>query len=107
MPLLASAVLSAAIGLFVQQPSREKVGCCYKGGMAQTMLADPALIRVQYARPRGDLITLVVKTISPHGSCPRCQKPSRAAHSRYTRRVADLPWQGVSVLLELRVVSAV
>ena len=69
--------------------------------MALTLLADPALIRVRYARPHGGLIRLVVKTISPHGSCPHCRKPSRAVHSRYVRRVTDLPWQGVSVLLEL------
>ena len=70
--------------------------------MAQTLLAGTDLVRVQFARPRGNLITLVVNTISPHSSCPCCQKPSRTVHSRYTRRVADLPWQGVSVLLELQ-----
>lgn len=69
--------------------------------MAQTLLADPALIRVQYARPRDDLITLTVRTISLDCLCPHCHKPSRAVHSRYARRVADLPWQGVSVILEL------
>jgi transposase len=70
--------------------------------MALTLLADPALIRVQYVRPRGDLIRLVVKTISPHGLCPCCRKPSGAIHSWYVRRVTDLPWQGISVLLELQ-----
>lgn len=69
--------------------------------MAQTLLADPTLIRVQYARPRDDLITLAVRTTSLDCLCPRCHKPSRAVHSRYALRVADLPWQGVSVILEL------
>ena len=69
--------------------------------MAQTLLANPALIHVECVRPRGDLITLIVRMISPHCPCPSCRRPSRVIHSRYARRVADLPWQGVSVLPEL------
>lgn len=69
--------------------------------MTLTPLADPALIRVQYARPPCNLITLIVRTISPSCPCPSCRRPSRIIHSRYVRRVADLTWQGVSVLLEL------
>ncbi|MGB7926402.1 MAG: ISL3 family transposase [Pyrinomonadaceae bacterium] len=33
--------------------------------------------------------------------CPRCLQPSTRIHSRYTRQVADLPWHGVSVRLQL------
>src|SRR5262249_36515039 len=36
-------------------------------------------------------------------ACPKCQAPSRRVHSRYLRTVADLPWQGVAVHLELSV----
>jgi transposase-like protein len=58
--------------------------------MAQTLLADPTLIRVQYARPRDDLITLTVGTISLDCLCPHCHQPSRVVHSHYARRVAGV-----------------
>ena len=34
--------------------------------------------------------------------CPRCHRPPSRLHSYYTRTVADLPWHGVAVKLELR-----
>jgi transposase len=34
--------------------------------------------------------------------CPTCGRSSLRVHSRYTRRVAYLPWHGVVVQLELR-----
>jgi transposase len=36
-------------------------------------------------------------------ACPDCGEPSCAVHSRYTRRLADLPWAGVPVVLHLKV----
>jgi transposase len=56
-----------------------------------TMLGDTAtvrLIRLSSGRSRC-------------ASCPHCHRNSERVHSCYTRRVADLPWQGVSVRLEL------
>lgn len=35
--------------------------------------------------------------------CPACGQPSNRLHSRYERRIADLPWQGRSVSIQLRV----
>src|SRR5439155_10719234 len=35
--------------------------------------------------------------------CPACGLGSRRVHSRYVRRVADLPWQDAPVRLRLRV----
>jgi transposase len=66
-----------------------------------TLLADPNAIRLTYIRPAADSITIVVKAILPHSSCPLCGGFSTLVHSRYVRRIADLPWQGVSVKLEL------
>jgi transposase len=66
-----------------------------------TLLADPAAIRLTYVRPSTDSITLVVRTFLPYNSCPHCHRNSERVHSRYTRHVADLPWHGVSVRLEL------
>jgi transposase len=66
-----------------------------------TLLADPAAIRLECVRPSASTITLVVRTVLPHGHCPRCDKESAWVHSRYARAVADLPWHGVAVKLEL------
>lgn len=66
-----------------------------------TLLADPAAIKLTYLRSAADSITIVVKTVLPHSSCPLCGSDSKHVHSRYMRRIADLPWQGVSVKLEM------
>jgi transposase len=66
-----------------------------------TLLADPSAIKLTYIRPAADSITIVVKTILPHSSCPLCGRHSTLVHSRYMRRIANLPWQGISVILEL------
>lgn len=41
--------------------------------------------------------------------CPCCRTRSRSVHSRYERRLADLPWQGraVTILIEVRRLSCV
>ena len=65
------------------------------------LLADPVAIRLECVRPSADSITLVVRAFLPYNSCPHCHRNSGRVHSRYARRVADLPWQGVSVRLEL------
>jgi transposase len=66
-----------------------------------TLLADPAAIRLASIRPSLGAITLVIKATAAQATCPRCHRGSTRVHSRYTRRVADLPWHGVAVRLEL------
>lgn len=66
-----------------------------------TLLAAPDTIRLDCIRPSLSAITLVVKTTAAQALCPRCQRRSSRLHSRYVRRVADLPWHGVTVRLEL------
>jgi len=44
---------------------------------------------------------LVVKATRQQIECPRCHRPSKRIHSYYTRLVADLPWHGVAIRLEL------
>src|SRR5215218_2823788 len=69
--------------------------------LVHTLLADPEAIRLDCIRPSLSTITLVVKTTALQSTCPRCQRRSQHAHSRYIRHVADLPWHGVAVKLEL------
>lgn len=66
-----------------------------------TLLADAEAIRLDCIRPSGGAITLAVKTIASEAICPCCKSRSFRVHSRYVRRVADLPWHGVTVRLEL------
>ena len=48
-------------------------------------------------------ILAIVATTSSGALCPLCQCCSESIHSRYTRMVADLPWAGGAVRLELHV----
>src|SRR5215216_7488374 len=66
-----------------------------------TLLADPEAIRLDRIRPSLSAITLVIRTKGPRAPCPRCHQTSSRIHSRYVRSIADLPWHGVSVKLEL------
>ncbi len=54
-----------------------------------TLLADPEAIRLDCIRHSLETITLVVQTAAPRLMCPRCQRRSGRAHSRYVRRVAE------------------
>lgn len=66
-----------------------------------TLIADPVALRLDCIRPFQSEITLIVRTTLANAECPRCHRASSRVHSRYTRRIADLPWHGVSVKLDL------
>jgi transposase len=53
--------------------------------------------------PAGDHLVLETHSMSPCAACPLCDQPSTRHHSTYRRRLADLPWQGRTVELHLRV----
>jgi transposase len=67
-----------------------------------TLLADPQAIRLEKIIQHPGSLTLVVKATRTQAECPRCHRPSSRVHSYYTRKVADLPWHGVAVKLDLR-----
>jgi transposase len=66
------------------------------------LFADPNLLLLERVSSEPDRITLIVKTAPRQSLCPRCHLPSAYLHSRYVRRLADLPWLGTAVQLELR-----
>lgn len=66
-----------------------------------TLLADPAAIRLVKIVSHDRAVTLFVKTTGRCAACPHRQQLSERIHSRYGRRVADLPWPGVAVELQL------
>nr|WP_232298788.1 ISL3 family transposase [Granulicella tundricola] len=50
------------------------------------------------------MIEVELRTSRPFSCCPVCGTASRRVHSRYLRRLGDLPWEGipVSILLQTR-----
>ena len=45
---------------------------------------------------------MMLRTLRPAVACPSCGTLSRRVHSRYLRAIADLPWEGVAVMIRLR-----
>jgi transposase len=73
-----------------------------RGSMSvATLLPDPHRLRLEYIVAAADAITLVVQTTSPESVCPTCGQRATRVHSRYHRTLADLPWHGVPVRLQL------
>ena len=68
-----------------------------------TLLPDPTCLYLKLLDASDTQITVVVVTTSPEADCPLCQCGSARVHSRYVRQVADLPWMGCTVRLELHV----
>src|SRR4051812_20643292 len=56
----------------------------------------------QVTRDGPGLLSITAKGTRPGGRCPDCGRASRAVHSRYRRRPADLPSLGRAVRLDLR-----
>ena len=47
-------------------------------------------------------IEMRLKTCRVSAQCPRCGTSTKKVHSRYVRRLADLPWHGVPVVVRLQ-----
>jgi transposase len=59
-------------------------------------------IRLEKIIQHPSSLTLVVRVTRADAECPRCHRLSARVHSYYTRHIADLPWHGVAIKLELR-----
>ncbi|SRR6266487_130103 len=68
-----------------------------------TLLPDPTCLHLKLLDASEATITAVVTTTSEESECPLCHGRSARIHSRYERAVADLPWMGCAVRLELHV----
>lgn len=65
------------------------------------LLVDSQALALESLTSIDTQVVLVVKTIKSVVSCPCCYQASSRVHSHYQRTVADLPWQGVTVNLQL------
>ena len=68
-----------------------------------TILPDPALLHLVRLEADEQCILVVVETTAAEAICPLCQCHCERVHSRSIRHVADLPWAGWAVRLELHV----
>lgn len=71
--------------------------------MPTTLIPDPTCVRLECLSATGDTVRLMLAVKSVEARCPRCDTPSRRVHSRYSRTLADLPWNGVPVKLRLTI----
>jgi len=63
----------------------------------------PAGLIVDRVVVNPDRVIVAVRARGAAGSCPLCRRPSRRVHSRYARRLGDLPWQGRVGQLDVQV----
>jgi transposase len=67
------------------------------------LLPDAEEVVLDSLRTAGrDSLCMVLRAASTSGACPRCSHSSYRVHSRYRRMIADLPWEGIPVRIELR-----
>lgn len=70
---------------------------------ASPHLPDPCTLFCAQVAIVPELIEIRVRSTADSALCPICGRPSSRVHSRYTRMLADLPWHGTPVRLELSV----
>ncbi len=63
----------------------------------------PADLVVEQVLPTSDHLTVMCRSRIAAPLCPGCGHPSSRRHSSYPRRLADLPWQGRRVQVEVQV----
>jgi transposase len=68
-----------------------------------TILPEHASLHLVRLEADEQFILAVVAVTASEAHCPLCQCRSQSIHSRYVRLVADLPWAGWAVRLELLV----
>jgi transposase len=62
----------------------------------------PAGLLVRQILPAPDGLVIVAASRDRAAACPDCGAPSAVLHSRYDRRLQDLPWQGRPVTLRIQ-----
>ena len=70
----------------------------------RTLLPDAGGIVLDRLQVYGrDRLVMVLRPAAKGSCCPACQRISRRTHSWYSRRLGDLPWEGIAVSIELHV----
>ena len=69
--------------------------------MSRSLSPCPAEVQVERLLAKADHIVLTLRAVRRAVACPGCARPSSRIHSYYERRLADLPWNGVPVRIQL------
>lgn len=62
-----------------------------------------ALLTLEVVTAQAGVIVLKARTLAESVACPACGHRAQRVHSRYRRRLLDLPWQGQCVGIEMTV----
>ena len=69
---------------------------------SQSVLPNPRFLGLESIEQFEDRFLLSVR-VEQVPLCPECGRVSESRHSSYVRRLQDLPWQGISVQIHLRI----
>ena len=70
----------------------------------RTLVPDAGEVALDQLMVESDArLVMVLRATGEASHCPECRGESRRIHSRYRRRLSDLPWEGLPVRIELRV----
>lgn len=67
-----------------------------------TLLPDLSEVKLVCLRPKEGVIQMELLACRLFSVCPACGKVSHLVHSRYNRKLGDLPWEGLPVRIVLR-----
>lgn len=71
---------------------------------SKTLVPDAGEVTLHEMKTEGRSgLVMVLRPVSQESRCPACGRVSGRIHSRYKRQIADLPWEGIPVRIELRV----
>ena len=70
--------------------------------MAHTFLPDPEAISLEAIEIAQGIVLFHVHTTAQRAVCPECGATSDRVHSRYSRTIQDLTWQGNPVQFKIR-----
>jgi len=62
----------------------------------------PSGLEFERVVPDGGRLALELRTAAKRAACPLCGRPSTRMHSRYSRKISDLPRHGTPVVLRVR-----
>src|SRR6478672_5836077 len=70
--------------------------------LMSTLLPGSRALCFEGVRVASGLIIIEVASALPTAKCPACNKASSRVHSKYTRKLMDLPWHGRQVQIHWR-----
>lgn len=65
-------------------------------------LPDTSSLRLEQISVVGGKAEIVATSVRPTAMCPQCGQPAARVHSRYSRTLQDLSWQGTRVTIRWR-----